>query len=101
MPRDYIEEFLTARQAENSAQNTIHAYQGDLERVAQFVGSEDWAEKLTRTVVRGWVAWYGRKAAATTVGRSLHALKAFTYWLRTEGVLSDDVFHGITSLHQP
>ena len=69
--------------------------------MAQFVGSEDWAEKLTRTVVRGWVAWYGRKAAATTVGRSLHALKASTSWLPTEGVLSDDVCYGITSLQQP
>jgi site-specific recombinase XerD len=98
--RDYIGEFLTARQAENSAPNTIRAYAGDLEQVAQFVGSEDWAERLTRGV-RGYVAWYGRKAAAVSVGRKLHALKAFTSWLRAEGILSDDVCHGITSLHQP
>ena len=99
--RDYIGEFLTSRRAENSAPNTIRAYAGDLQQVAQFVGSEDWAEKLTRTVVRGFVAWSGRKTAATSVGRKLHALKAFTSWLRTEGILSDDVWHGITSLHQP
>ena len=97
---DFIGDFLTLRRAENNAANTIRAYRGDLDQLRQFVGGDDWATKLTRTVARGFVAWMNRKQASTA-RRRLIVLKEFSYWLRSEGILADDICYGITSVRAP
>jgi integrase/recombinase XerC len=100
--RDYIEEYLFIRQAENASPNTLQAYQRDLERLERFVGGSQWAEHLSRTVVRGYLVWIHENGVShVSMGRYLAAVKGFTIWLRSEGILQDDVCYGITSLRSP
>lgn len=101
MMRDYIEEFLFTRRAENARPHTVRAYRADLEQLERFVGGNDWVKQLTRTVVRAFLAWISQKVCAKTMARKLTTMKSFTIWLRSEGILVDDVAYGITSLRPP
>jgi integrase/recombinase XerC len=100
--RDYIDEYLLTRRAENASPNTLRAYQADLEQLERFVGGGQWAEHLSRTVVRGYLVWISKNGRSNmSMARKLAAIKGFTIWLKSIGILQDDVCYGITSLRPP
>lgn len=100
--RDYIDDYLLTRRAENRSPNTLRAYQADLEQLERFVGGSQWAEHLSRTVVRGYLVWINKNGLSNmSMARKLAAVKGFTIWLKSVGILQDDVCYGVTSLRPP
>jgi site-specific recombinase XerD len=100
--REAIERFLVSKRAENASPNTIRAYRADLEDLSNFLGNQQGAERLSREIVRGFLALLHRRGAnKTTAVRKLSAIKSFAHWLHSEEILGDDTFDKITKLKPP
>jgi site-specific recombinase XerD len=54
--REAIERYILAKRAENSAPNTIRAYQADLIDLCNFIGASQGPDRLSRAVVRGFLS---------------------------------------------
>ena len=83
-----IEGFLLCKRAENSSPCTIRAYRSDLVDLSNFMGSEQGPERISREIVRGFLAFLHRRVASkTTAVRKLSAIKSFVTWLRNDGII--------------
>jgi integrase/recombinase XerC len=100
--KEAIERFLMSKRAENATMNTIRAYRSDLEDLSNFMGIRQGPERLSREIVRGFLALlYRRGASKTTAVRKLSAIKSFTLWLRSEGILGEDTYDKIIKIKRP
>jgi len=99
---DYIERFILAKKAENASPNTIRAYRADLIDLSNFIGSKQGPDRLTRNVVRAFLALSSERGQQkSTMKRKLYAIKSFARWLIGERIISDDDFTKIGDLRSP
>ena len=100
--KDAIERFLLSKRAENSSPCTIRAYRADLLDVSRFIGVQQGPERLSREIVRGYLAFlHKRGAIKTTASRKLSAIKSFVRWLASEGIIADDTFQKLIQIKRP
>jgi integrase/recombinase XerD len=99
---EQVERFLGALQSERQfSQNTIAAYRNDLQQFIAWLGAPP-AEDQVETIA-SWQALTSdhlgayllhlrtRDYAASTVARKTAALKSFSSWLQSEGIVADDL----------
>jgi site-specific recombinase XerD len=97
-----IDNFLMVKRAENLSPCTIRAYRADLEDLGNFLGSQQGPERISRAVVRGFVALLHRRGSTrSTAIRKLSAIKSFVRWMRSEGLLGEDNFEKIVTIKRP
>jgi len=100
--RNAIDRYILAKRAENAAPNTIRAYQADLIDLSNFMGVSQSPERLSREVVRGFLALLHRNGISkTTAVRKLTAIKSFCEWLRNEETMNDDTYQRIALIKRP
>ena len=100
--KDVIERFLLSKRSENSSPCTIRAYRADLEDLSKFIGIQQGPERLSREIVRGFLAMlHKRGATKTTASRKLSAAKSFVRWLASEEIIPDDTFEKIITIKRP
>jgi len=100
--REAIDRYILAKRAENAAPNTIRAYRADLIDLSNFMGVSQSPERLSREVVRGFLALLHRNGISkTTAVRKLTAIKSFCEWLRNEESMNDDTYQRIALIKRP
>jgi integrase/recombinase XerC len=100
--KDAIERFLLAKRPENARPCTIRAYRADLLDLTNFIGIQQGPERLSREVVRAFLALLHRRGATkTTASRKLSAVKSFVRWLASEEIISDDAFQELITIKRP
>ncbi len=81
---------------------TIRAYRADLVELSNFIGSQQGPERLSREIVRSFLAFLHRKGTSkTSAVRKLSAIKSFARWLRDDGILADETFEKIVKIRRP
>jgi integrase/recombinase XerC len=79
--------FLRVLRERNASAHTIKAYAGDLENLANYVGSRDW-KSIDHVTIRGFLSHlYEKGLSKPSVARSLAAVRSLYRWLAQEGVV--------------
>jgi integrase/recombinase XerD len=93
MPAYPIDHFLKHLAAQkNYSQNTILAYQNDLEQFMTLVGDEIVWKNLDSTLVRKYIRTLQSKGyASSTVARKVAAVKSFLSYLQESGSITEDI----------
>jgi integrase/recombinase XerC len=100
--KEAIERFLMSKRSENASANTDRAYCSDLKDLSNFVGIQQGPERLSRDVVRGFLALLHRRGMSkTSAVRKLSAIKSFVRWLRSEGIIEEDTSEKIIQIKRP
>jgi integrase/recombinase XerC len=100
--KDAIDRFLLAKRSENASPFTIRAYRADLRDLSNFIGVQQGPERLSREIVRAFLAMlHKRGATKTTASRKLSAIKSFVRWLASEEIISDDAFQKLITIKRP
>jgi len=79
-------------QRENSADNTVKAFIGDLTLAAQYIGAFKSLSQVTTRDLDNWLQWQraSKKCSPKTFSRRVTSLKAFFRWLNQSGALASD-----------
>ena len=99
-----LQRFLTERgAARNLSSFTLRNYQTDLEGF--FFALAEWEQKplqATRITLRKYLGELMRRGIAeASVKRKVSTIRGFYKWLRTEGLLDNDPFFGVTGPKAP
>ena len=91
MSNSEVENFLQMMTAERGAsQNTVSAYNRDLEQFLVFADIDDWSELSTQTI-RSFLQYLSsRRFAPKTLARKLSAVREFCKFLYSEKVINDN-----------
>lgn len=101
--KENIQDFLKFLEVEKKyADNTIAAYQNDLNQFFQFVTSDDepsenWLE-VNKNIITGYIGHLKDSGyTSSTVARKVAAIKSFFHFLMAEGIIKDDPTYSLDS----
>jgi site-specific recombinase XerD len=77
---------------ENSPENTIKAFGGDLRQVSTFLGAAKNLGQVTTRELNDWLVWQRtvKRCSPKTYARRITSLKSFFRWLSETGVIPHD-----------
>jgi integrase/recombinase XerD len=96
--KEAIDKFLNYLKVEKGfSQNTIEAYNNDLNQLAGFFENKPWAVIDRQSVLSYLSDLKERRYAATTVARKVAAIKSFFSFLVAEGMIKDNPTRDVPS----
>jgi site-specific recombinase XerD len=91
-PNAAIGEWCDHLRHENSPENTIKAFGGDLRQLSTFLGAAKNLGQVTTPELNEWLVWQRtvKRCSPKTYARRITSLKAFFRWLIDKNIISHD-----------